>query len=322
MFAHAAAGALRFGNAMDGLVLELFAVTLCFYAAAAFSVNAYSVPVLLTPSESVRRALKALGIALTAAVFLLFLLQAGAMVSRFTFLAAASFACVGIAIARWLVGKNATAILGGNAYDVVVIADGVAGYPDGGCTLFVDASGSIDPSSQCPTDFDRLGRLVEHADRVVIACPPERRLAWSMALQGANVQAEVIAPELTTLHPLGIARHHDNPTMIVAQAPLMLRDRIIKRAFDVTVAGSFVVLFCWLFVLVALAVRLSGPGPVLFRQPRIGQGNQQFQILKAAPGGWRRATPPGTAPPRATTIASPRSAASCARPAWTSCRSS
>jgi lipopolysaccharide/colanic/teichoic acid biosynthesis glycosyltransferase len=115
---------------------------------------------------------------------------------------------------------------------------------------------------------------------VVVACAPERRLLWAAALQGSNVQAEVIAPERASLRPLGIARHHGNPTVIVAQAPLSWRDRVIKRAFDVAVAGTLLLCLAPLCALIALAVKLTSPGPVLFRQARIGRRNQQFEILK------------------------------------------
>ncbi|WP_299647014.1 exopolysaccharide biosynthesis polyprenyl glycosylphosphotransferase [Sphingomonas bacterium] len=278
--AHAAAGGLRFGNAFDMQAMHLFVATLPLFAVAAFIANAYAVPVLLAPWESVRRGVKALALALTAAVIGLFLLKAGTLVSRVTFVAAAIFAAVGLAVTRWFLGRNATAILGGSAYDVVVIADGIAGYPDAGCTLFVDAADGFDPVSQSPAALDRLGRLVEHADRVVIACAPERRLLWAAALQGSNVQAEVIAPELASLRPLGMARHHGDPTVIVAQVPLLLRDRVIKRAFDLTVAATLLLCLAPLFALIALAVKLTSPGPVLFRQPRVGRRNQQFEIFK------------------------------------------
>ena len=280
VLAHAAAGALRFGDALHRDALQLLVITLPLYGAAAFAANAYAVPVLLDSFESMRRGLKALALSLTAAVFVFFLLQAGAVMSRIAWLLAAGFAVLGLAAARWFIARNATEILGGDAFDVVVIADGVAGYPDGGCTLFVDSADGLDPHDPNPAVFDRLGRLLEHADRVVIACPPERRLAWAAAMQGANLQAEVIAPELATLRPLGIAQHHGNPTMIVAQSPMSWRDRMIKRGFDLAVAGSLLLLAALPMLAIAITIRRSSPGPALFRQPRIGRRNQQFEILK------------------------------------------
>ena len=53
-----------------------------------------------------------------------------------------------------------------------------------------------------------------------------------------------------------------------------------KRAFDLLVLGVAAVPAAALGVLCALAVRLTSPGPILFRQARIGLGGQPFEVLK------------------------------------------
>jgi exopolysaccharide biosynthesis polyprenyl glycosylphosphotransferase len=53
-----------------------------------------------------------------------------------------------------------------------------------------------------------------------------------------------------------------------------------KRAFDVILAGLALGLCAPLLGLLAVAVRLSSPGPVLFRQCRIGQDGRRFNLLK------------------------------------------
>jgi exopolysaccharide biosynthesis polyprenyl glycosylphosphotransferase len=53
-----------------------------------------------------------------------------------------------------------------------------------------------------------------------------------------------------------------------------------KRVFDVVLAGVALVLSAPLLGLIAVAVRLSSPGPILFRQCRIGQDGRQFDLLK------------------------------------------
>ena len=57
-----------------------------------------------------------------------------------------------------------------------------------------------------------------------------------------------------------------------------------KRPFDLAVLafGLVVLLPVWPVALgaIALAVRLSGPGPVLYRQARLGRGGREFRILK------------------------------------------
>lgn len=53
-----------------------------------------------------------------------------------------------------------------------------------------------------------------------------------------------------------------------------------KRALDVACSSLALILLSPLLALVALAVRLDSPGPVLFRQKRVGQGGRVFELLK------------------------------------------
>jgi exopolysaccharide biosynthesis polyprenyl glycosylphosphotransferase len=56
--------------------------------------------------------------------------------------------------------------------------------------------------------------------------------------------------------------------------------RTAKRILDLAFALSGLLIFAPLLPLVALLVRRSGPGPVLYRQVRLGQGGNTFEILK------------------------------------------
>jgi sugar transferase (PEP-CTERM system associated) len=58
------------------------------------------------------------------------------------------------------------------------------------------------------------------------------------------------------------------------------RTRLIKRAIDLVLAGLFLALGWPIFVLVALAIRLDSPGPVFFRQERVGERGEIFTLLK------------------------------------------
>jgi sugar transferase (PEP-CTERM system associated) len=49
---------------------------------------------------------------------------------------------------------------------------------------------------------------------------------------------------------------------------------------DVLLAGALLVVLLPVFLLVALAVRLDGPGPVFFRQNRVGMAGRPFRIVK------------------------------------------
>ena len=55
---------------------------------------------------------------------------------------------------------------------------------------------------------------------------------------------------------------------------------MIKRAVDIVLAGTGLVGLLPLFIMAAVLVRLDGPGPLLFRQERIGRHGKPFLILK------------------------------------------
>jgi lipopolysaccharide/colanic/teichoic acid biosynthesis glycosyltransferase len=55
---------------------------------------------------------------------------------------------------------------------------------------------------------------------------------------------------------------------------------VIKRALDMAVAGTVLVVGAPLLALVSAAIRLDSPGPVLFRQTRVGRGRRPIETLK------------------------------------------
>ncbi|MGI8412838.1 MAG: sugar transferase [Solirubrobacteraceae bacterium] len=54
----------------------------------------------------------------------------------------------------------------------------------------------------------------------------------------------------------------------------------IKRAFDVVFAGIAIVLLAPIWLLIALAIRVSSRGPVIFRQIRVGRDGATFEMFK------------------------------------------
>ena len=54
----------------------------------------------------------------------------------------------------------------------------------------------------------------------------------------------------------------------------------IKRALDVTLSGLFLILLLPVLAVIAVMIKLTSEGPVLFRQTRIGQYGKPFTFLK------------------------------------------
>lgn len=54
----------------------------------------------------------------------------------------------------------------------------------------------------------------------------------------------------------------------------------MKRIFDVTASGLGLLLLSPLFLIVAIWIKLDSPGPVFYRQTRVGRYNKDFRLLK------------------------------------------
>lgn len=66
----------------------------------------------------------------------------------------------------------------------------------------------------------------------------------------------------------------------VIRPPLDDRERFLKRLFDVSLALVLLVVLAPILLVIATLLRLSGPGPVLYRQERRGFNGESFHILK------------------------------------------
>lgn len=53
-----------------------------------------------------------------------------------------------------------------------------------------------------------------------------------------------------------------------------------KRITDLFICAAFFAGFWWLFILIALAIKVDSHGPVIFRQKRVGRGGEFFEIYK------------------------------------------
>ena len=77
-----------------------------------------------------------------------------------------------------------------------------------------------------------------------------------------------------------------DPDAEVAKASERLRTgrlgyRFVKRAFDTVFSALVLILLCWLFLIVAIAIKIDDPkGPVFFGQERVGKDGRRFRMWK------------------------------------------
>ncbi|WP_459790637.1 sugar transferase [Arthrobacter sp. AD-310] len=106
-----------------------------------------------------------------------------------------------------------------------------------------------------------------------------RHLGWELAARNVGL---IMAPALTDI--AGPRIHTQQvaglPLIHVTTPSLEGGQRVAKRLFDVIVSGALIVIAAPVMALVAVLVKLDSPGPVLFKQERVGMGGDAFHMLK------------------------------------------
>jgi len=251
-----------------------------------------------TPAEEFRRIILAVSLALTGLVTLSFWSQASFSRSWL----AVSWA-LGLILAlgsrrvwHYWIGRArsqgrlsfSTLIVGTNE-EAAHLAD-VMGRPAFGFKAIgvVTTKSAAAPSSQLPVmgSVGDLRELIREtgAECVFVASSamsPEEmgHVAKAVRLAGVEVRITATMPEVLasrlTVQPLG------GLTALSLRPVRLTGTQVIgKRAFDLAVAGVGTLLLSPIFLGIAVAIKITSPGPVFFRQRRVGHRGRPFTILK------------------------------------------
>lgn len=126
---------------------------------------------------------------------------------------------------------------------------------------------------------------VQHRIKYAIVALPlyahERLIAICRALQKQDVHVYVVPDLFALSFPSATLEGFGGiPVVDLGQPGIHGGQRIVKRAFDV-VAIFAGLLFIWPLLLVtAVLIKLDSPGPVFYRQRRIGENGRPFDMLK------------------------------------------
>jgi putative colanic acid biosynthesis UDP-glucose lipid carrier transferase len=121
-------------------------------------------------------------------------------------------------------------------------------------------------------------------DRVYITFPmrAEERIRGVLAKLADTTASVYIVPDFFVFQMLH-SRWTDIgglPAVSVFENPLYGVDGLVKRVFDAVVAGLLILLLSLPMLLVAVAVKLSSRGPVIFRQRRYGLDGREILVWK------------------------------------------
>jgi exopolysaccharide biosynthesis polyprenyl glycosylphosphotransferase len=106
-----------------------------------------------------------------------------------------------------------------------------------------------------------------------------RRLAW--ALEGTGVDL-VVAPQLTDIAGprVHIRPIEGLPLLHVEEPTLSGPGWLTKNLLDRVAAAIGLLILSPLLGVIALGIRITSPGPVFFRQPRVGHEGRTFRVWK------------------------------------------
>lgn len=229
-----------------------------------------------------RRALTALLISAALLNFVAFYTKSNAEFSRVSVTLGLLMSAATIVLLRRLFAEVIARFWGGRTKNQLIIDDGGVGITLDHSVTISAQEYQLDPTSHDPFMFDRLGKLLQNQDKIVVSTPRERREHWAFLLKSAGVYGEIVSEPAHSLGAMGVHRYdkQDRTSLVVSTGPLGLRARISKRMFDVVVAGVALLVLSPLLLFIALRIKLEDGGPVLFVRRRLGRGNQFFNMLK------------------------------------------
>jgi exopolysaccharide biosynthesis polyprenyl glycosylphosphotransferase len=184
---------------------------------------------------------------------------------------------------------------------VIGPADSVAGLLE---SLNRDRGHGLRVTGACITDLDEARKITAQwvpvygdlsdvagtaaavgCSAVLVALPIEfdayrlRRLAWELSDAGIEL---LVAPALADVAPerVAVLPSGGGPLLHVRAPVLTGPQRAVKNVLDRFLALVLLVLAAPLLITIAAAIRLTSPGPALFRQQRVGVGGKQFTCFK------------------------------------------
>ena len=275
-----AAAALRLDSPFELQSLRTLAIVVPTFIAVGLNNRAYSIDTLERPNAGALKSAEALFFATAVAIGLLFFLKVSTQFSRQIFITGTLIAMAAIVSCRILLGDLIGAKYNWSFVNRLLLLDGVTLEPRRGELAVSAKQLGIEPNYDDPILLDRLGTLLHRCDSVLVACPPERRALWAHALKVSAADIEILVPDLTPFGAIAMRQFNGQTTLVVSSQPLNLRDRVLKQVLDLAIAIPALALVTPLMLLIALAIKVESPGPVLFKQQRVGKTNRLFNLLK------------------------------------------
>jgi len=186
-------------------------------------------------------------------------------------------------------GLRRVLIVGENAF-VGPFCEKVEGHPETGLTIHGQLL-PVDDQGESSTlvvlgGYPEIREIVdaEKIDIVVFALPLEhgsesKELLRSVEDLAVDIQVIPDVFPIMPLHP-GVEDFEGIPLVQVRASPQQGMARLEKRVLDVVLSGFAMIVMAPAFLIIALLIRVTSPGPVFYRQPRLGMDGKEFLLVK------------------------------------------
>jgi exopolysaccharide biosynthesis polyprenyl glycosylphosphotransferase len=121
------------------------------------------------------------------------------------------------------------------------------------------------------------------SDAIILVGPLSDEALQNVLVAGSSAGCRVFGLRRRPLREMNnptLIQRGEGPISLLSSPALLGWQLVAKRTLDVTGAVVGLVLFAPVLAVCALAVKLSSPGPILFRQRRVGLGGETFEMLK------------------------------------------
>jgi putative colanic acid biosynthesis UDP-glucose lipid carrier transferase len=157
--------------------------------------------------------------------------------------------------------------------------------------LGVEVAGFFDDREAAPGEklLGSLGRLADYAkthrvDLIYLAMPAteQPRIAQVLDELRDTTASVYLVPDIFLFDLIQARMDHVGglPVLAVCETPFYGVNGIVKRISDIVLSSLILVLIAPLLAAIALGVKLSSPGPAIFRQRRYGLNGQEVVVYK------------------------------------------
>lgn len=139
---------------------------------------------------------------------------------------------------------------------------------------------------RCLGTVEQVSRIIwdQRIDEVVIALPAESHDHILLVMSQCNrrgVSARLV-PDLyqMRLNRVDVDTVNGIPLIALSEVQIKGWNLVVKRVMDVMASLAVLTVLSPILALTALAIKLESPGPILFRQTRVGKDGEQFTCFK------------------------------------------